>query len=136
MVSELYSKPQDRVDLFGKLIERQARFKEAATVASRTHFAKIDLKVLIAAYMLDPRQAYLYLTKDGRKEGITGILGILLGMRNFTAEGKKSLIRELYGEASLYKNKLRQQQCGEVGNLYDWWSKQTDFNLLRHVGKR
>lgn len=105
------------------------RYRVVALESAYLHFAKLNQKLMLTAYALDPTNRCLYLTKRALRHVVEMALTILYYMGN-----QNSIAPAVVNEFNRYKYFLKREEQFD-DNIFSWWN-QRDTPLLKTVALR
>jgi len=118
---------------FGKFIFKtlspETRFRRTVINAYITHFGRINLDLMLAAYALDPNNRLQYLKERSIRKAKLHMLAILFEMGHDDGAG-----RLLNREFEVYLQKMK-EMTEPIANVHDWWRKSGTV-ALKVVGMR
>lgn len=113
-----------------KELPHEKTFRREAFESYVLYFNKLDLKLMLAAYIMDPNHKMEYLTEEALDEGFTFIFGMVLSHGS-----KPEVFREVESEFALYQRAVIEDE-GFIQDVYSWWSNQASYHYIKRVGKR
>lgn len=111
-----------------KELDENARFRDVAIESFVTQFIRLDLDLMLAAYILDPNRMF-YLTPKALKRGKEYILQLLLDM----GQGKE-ILEPLKKEMKRYFEVAKSLKS-YISDIYSWWTGSSTL-ILKIVALR
>ena len=112
-----------------KTLAHDFKFRDCAIIAFVTHFSRLNLDLMLAAYVLNPNSRLEFVTDRSLKKAKLFMLKILFDMGYDTDSG-----RVLHTEFERYIQVIK-NSTGEIEDVYEWWQSSRTV-VLKVVGAR
>lgn len=108
-------------------IQADSPYRDIALEAAISQWNKLDIDLLLTAYVLDPNHSMRFLTKYALEKANETLLTMLIEMGH-----EPFIVAAMKQEVERYKIIV---QSIEPSNVWEWW-RQSDLSILRTVGIR
>lgn len=105
-------------------------FRQEAFESYAIYFQRLNLPLLLAAYITDPNHKLQYLKSYAIDQGFAFLFGMIL-----THGYKAEVYNDVEAEFLLYQQKLK-QDVPFISDTYSWWNEQNSFPYLKKISKR